>query len=267
MLKVSPAQENPMCNANNHPPECDCGFGGDTGSGFGSFVTVPHLPPARPGPPSTSPIRPTMWGFPPDWDGPRTYPTTCRYCGADIFYHTEGYGDSVFFDDLGPPWEEKKHACYYGRDGRGGGLRLTPHTPEPAKSAWPPSNAEIPPAYPPPLANYQQRIRDVLPCELPEGRWSGFGIIEEITCYVKRADGLFTEDPAAWNSCTGGKDPCWVYLSLVDGALRRHVIRTDTLLPEARPGALVEVDTVPFQGADEVLQLTRLVIAKPPGTG
>lgn len=39
-----------------------------------------------------------------------THPTTCPYCEAQIFYHTNGYGDSVFFDDLGKPWD--KHPCF-----------------------------------------------------------------------------------------------------------------------------------------------------------
>lgn len=39
-----------------------------------------------------------------------TYRTKCRSCGAAIFFHTNGNGDAVFFDDLGPPWPV--HWCY-----------------------------------------------------------------------------------------------------------------------------------------------------------
>jgi hypothetical protein len=38
-----------------------------------------------------------------------THPTTCPICGALIFFHTNGNGDVVFFDELGPPWP--KHPC------------------------------------------------------------------------------------------------------------------------------------------------------------
>ena len=39
----------------------------------------------------------------------RTYPTHCRYCGKDVFYHENEYGSRVFFEDLGKPWP--KHRC------------------------------------------------------------------------------------------------------------------------------------------------------------
>ena len=46
-----------------------------------------------------------------------SYPTKCRYCACSVFLHTNGYGDAVFFDDLGPPWPV--HACYLAyQDGR-----------------------------------------------------------------------------------------------------------------------------------------------------
>lgn len=45
----------------------------------------------------------------------RTYPTKCRDCGGAIFFHTNGYGDAVLFDELGPPWPI--HPCYESRLG------------------------------------------------------------------------------------------------------------------------------------------------------
>ena len=39
----------------------------------------------------------------------RTYPTHCRYCGKDVYYHENEYGSRVFFDGLGHPWQ--KHRC------------------------------------------------------------------------------------------------------------------------------------------------------------
>jgi hypothetical protein len=44
---------------------------------------------------------------------PRSYPTKCQECGAGIFFHTNGFGDAVFFDDLGPPWPI--HWCFESR--------------------------------------------------------------------------------------------------------------------------------------------------------
>lgn len=43
-----------------------------------------------------------------------THPTRCPVCHALIFFHTNGYGDVVFFDDLGPPWP--KHPCLTSED-------------------------------------------------------------------------------------------------------------------------------------------------------
>jgi hypothetical protein len=45
----------------------------------------------------------------------KTYPTKCRDCGEAIFFHTNGYGDVVFFDDLGAPWPI--HGCYEAHPG------------------------------------------------------------------------------------------------------------------------------------------------------
>lgn len=41
---------------------------------------------------------------------PFTYPTTCWWCGAPVYFHTNGFGDAVLFDELGWPW--KKHPCW-----------------------------------------------------------------------------------------------------------------------------------------------------------
>ena len=36
--------------------------------------------------------------------------TTCWWCGESVFYHTNGHGDSVLFDELNPPWPV--HPCW-----------------------------------------------------------------------------------------------------------------------------------------------------------
>lgn len=43
------------------------------------------------------------------WCNACTYPTTCKICGAHVFYFTCNCGCKVFFDKLGPPWPV--HAC------------------------------------------------------------------------------------------------------------------------------------------------------------
>ena len=39
-----------------------------------------------------------------------TYPTHCRYCGKNVFYHENEHGSRVFFEELGVPWT--KHHCH-----------------------------------------------------------------------------------------------------------------------------------------------------------
>lgn len=41
---------------------------------------------------------------------PSTRETPCWWCSAPVFYHTNGNGDSVLFDELGPPWPV--HPCW-----------------------------------------------------------------------------------------------------------------------------------------------------------
>lgn len=45
-----------------------------------------------------------------DRDHPLTYLTKCWWCGERAFFHTNGFGDCVLFDELGWPWQV--HACW-----------------------------------------------------------------------------------------------------------------------------------------------------------
>lgn len=80
--------------------------------GCAGGVLVPEADPIRPAiDPISADIR-ARWGLghaSTHLGEPLTYPTTCPYCGAQIFFHTNGNGDVVFFDALGPPWP--KHPC------------------------------------------------------------------------------------------------------------------------------------------------------------
>lgn len=44
------------------------------------------------------------------WCSARTYPLTCKYCGAGIFHFSCDCGCSVLFEDLGAPWPI--HRCF-----------------------------------------------------------------------------------------------------------------------------------------------------------
>ena len=90
------------CNAWNHSPDCDCGWGGDTGGGGRGIAFLTRsirVPDGR------------------DWARPNspTYETfinpnaRCPICGADVFFYASPFGGRVFFDSLGPPWP--KHPC------------------------------------------------------------------------------------------------------------------------------------------------------------
>ena len=74
----------------NHYPSCTCGW--CSGGGGRQVSCTPRV------------------SFASQTDEARTHRTTCRWCGAEVYYHTNGYGDSVLFDSLGSPW--KVHGCW-----------------------------------------------------------------------------------------------------------------------------------------------------------
>ena len=94
------------CNAWNHPSDCMCGWGGDTGGGgrrgtFGAASQVRRIPFPN--------------GF--EWNVRRapsldTYVNPnarCPVCDAEVFFYRSPHNGRVFFDELGPPWP--KHPC------------------------------------------------------------------------------------------------------------------------------------------------------------
>jgi len=89
----------------------------------GGAVSPPPLSP-RPSPPTRASARWSVGHARCDLGVPLTHPTTCPICGAFIFFHTNGNGDCVFFDELGPPWP--KHACLSNDDG----VRVASRSPE-----------------------------------------------------------------------------------------------------------------------------------------
>lgn len=79
------------CNAWNHPPDCDCGWGGDTGGGSSAGRS--------PGP---SDLQDNGLGF-------LNPNARCPVCSAPVFFYQSPEGGKVYFDELGPPWP--KHPC------------------------------------------------------------------------------------------------------------------------------------------------------------
>ncbi len=95
------------CNAWNHSSNCTCGWGGDTGGGYGDYCSRPIVqsPPPRISVPSGLDWRGNAVGY-------ETYinpNAKCPVCGDDVFFYQSPYGGKVFFDELGPPWP--KHPC------------------------------------------------------------------------------------------------------------------------------------------------------------
>lgn len=95
-----------MCNAHNHPPDCNCGWGGVWygGGGGGDFATWLFNKPkaVRKTGLQTATLSPLAGGL-------ITPNATCPVCGAPVYYYESEYGGRVFFDELGPPWP--KHPC------------------------------------------------------------------------------------------------------------------------------------------------------------
>lgn len=92
-----------MCNGYNHSNWCTCGWGGDGHSGGRSGGNSPN---------QDYNYDLLSWSIGHarcDLRSPFTHPIYCHYCGVVIFFHTNGNGDCVFFDELGPPWP--KHSC------------------------------------------------------------------------------------------------------------------------------------------------------------
>ena len=94
-----------MCNAWNHSPGCNCGWGGQ-----GNPENL------RPGyQASYGHVSRRIFAVqqdPYDWVqyGSITFHTECWWCGEEVYFHRNENGGCVLFDSLGPPWPV--HACW-----------------------------------------------------------------------------------------------------------------------------------------------------------
>lgn len=86
------------CNAWNHPLDCNCGWGGDTGGGGHSGVYGKRIADGR------------IWsGHGLTYESFTIPNASCPVCGDPVFFYQSPHGGRVFFDELGPPWQ--KHPC------------------------------------------------------------------------------------------------------------------------------------------------------------
>lgn len=99
-----------MCNAWNHQPECECGWGGSGSGGWGGGISDRRLTWSSFDSRSAEPQRNHRVSFSTGIASAETRPIDCWWCGAAVYYHTNGYGDSVLFDSLGQPWQV--HSCW-----------------------------------------------------------------------------------------------------------------------------------------------------------
>jgi len=96
-----------MCNAWNHPPGCNCGWGGEGylgGGGYREGIVSPTIRVNY----NTSRIsfRSELLNSLDSFVNPNA---TCPVCGASVFFYQSPEGGKVYFDSLGPPWP--KHPC------------------------------------------------------------------------------------------------------------------------------------------------------------
>lgn len=90
------------CNAWNHPPGCDCGWGGVN---YGSGVTSREIEAARAYEQAKAAEQRLVTAL-----RPFTTPNArCPVCGAQVWFYQSPDGGRVFFDDIGWPWP--KHPC------------------------------------------------------------------------------------------------------------------------------------------------------------
>ena len=96
--------ETSICNAHNHPPGCECGWGGVWYGGSSDSAEWLFNRIARPR--SLGPQLGTRSSLSGSFVNPNS---NCPVCGASVYFYQSPYGGRVFFDALGPPWP--KHPC------------------------------------------------------------------------------------------------------------------------------------------------------------
>lgn len=98
------------CNAYNHPPGCDCGFGGEFGCSASELAFWRSLYELRPHDDDLPTIQFYDVPIQQDFVKQVTFNTTCPVCGDPCYYYANEFGSKVWFDELGVPWT--KHPCF-----------------------------------------------------------------------------------------------------------------------------------------------------------
>lgn len=91
----------------NHFPSCSCGWCGGPRSGQRRRGTIRRCDESGYSVSAGCSAKPSAT---PQTDEAQTGPTECWWCGAPVYFHTNGYGDAVLFDSLGVPWQV--HSCW-----------------------------------------------------------------------------------------------------------------------------------------------------------
>lgn len=100
------------CNAWNHSPNCNCGWGGQYHESYSS-QKIP-----------TQSVKSISPGYSTPFS--LTNNAACPVCGAPVFFFSNENGSKVFFDSLGPPWP--KHPCTDVAFQASATLPIGPHT-------------------------------------------------------------------------------------------------------------------------------------------
>ncbi|SBS62219.1 hypothetical protein [Vibrio atlanticus] len=86
-----------MCNAHNHLPSCNCGYGRGRNSSFSSRGYQPSSIESKPEKDKAEVFSPLLILM------------ECNQCGKSVYFYRSRYNGRVFFDSLGKPWP--KHLC------------------------------------------------------------------------------------------------------------------------------------------------------------
>lgn len=107
-----------MCNAYNHPPGCNFGWGGVNYNNTKTSTRIITTDTKK-----VFKVKLSLYNgkmekvveiFPKIVIREKellseTKPTICKYCGAEVFFYQNSNGSKVFFEHLGIPWT--KHEC------------------------------------------------------------------------------------------------------------------------------------------------------------
>lgn len=93
-----------MCNAHNHPPNCNCNWGQGSNFSFSGRVSIYEKIIEK-----VNFSKKVIQEFIPGKLSITIPNALCPVCSKPVFFYQNNYGSRVFFDELGSPWP--KHPC------------------------------------------------------------------------------------------------------------------------------------------------------------